>query len=242
MSLNRSAVSPIKATVAGLALATLTALAAPADAARQDWWIQFEDPDINHRTTDEALTGHWVDPSNPWGLTVDTLATGHFEYDENTAACGGSTGGFSWCAPWSDPAFDLHWEWEGVPELSFDTLDDPRIDALTGLPNDPLNPGPMVLFFGANPVSPDFLVRFTDSGGTPWLFFIAGYGEVTLLANPDSIQIPYEDRVMLRGEICLDGKAGCTPPIVTPVPAALPLFSSGLAAIGLAAWRRRKKV
>jgi hypothetical protein len=240
MSLNRSAVFAAKAAVAGLALATLTALASPADAARQDWWIQFEDPNINHRT-DAPLTGHWVDPSNPWGLSADSLATGYFEYDETTSACGGSAGGFSWCAPWADPTFALHWEWEGVPELSFDTLDDPRINA-SGSPVDPLNPGPMVLFFGANPVSPDFLVRFTDSGNTPWLFFVSGYNEVTLVVNPDSYQIPYEDRVMLRGEICLDGKAGCEPPIVTPVPAALPLFSSGLAAIGLAAWRRRRKV
>ena len=32
-----------------------------------------------------------------------------------------------------------------------------------------------------------------------------------------------------------------TPPLVTPLPAALPLFASGLGALGLLGWRRKRK-
>jgi len=51
------------------------------------------------------------------------------------------------------------------------------------------------------------------------------------------------DLALLNDELILDVSSGplTPPPSATPLPAALPLFGTGLGAMGLLIWRRKRK-
>jgi hypothetical protein len=246
MSVKRIGEVAAKAALAGLALAVLTAASAPAKATVVTWdlWIAF-DPVKVAAGKSSMMTGEWVDP-NPFGITMATEATGHLTF--NNAGCGAF-----FCGPVEDPSFDIHFEFDGTP-IAFGTGDDFRYNETTNAYNDPTNPGPTVGFiaFGGNTyvTGMDFNVPFAHNTvfDNVALSIESGVVELYDLTN----QTGFPNWTVLRGTLCTNGYGepgegdvcyrGTDTEIVTPIPAALPLFGSGLVAMGLAAWRRRRNV
>ena len=62
-------------------------------------------------------------------------------------------------------------------------------------------------------------------------------GITSLLVAPGEIGVNWQ-HVVLEGEVILGGGSDL---VVTPLPAAFPLFATGLGALGLLGWRRKRK-
>jgi hypothetical protein len=78
----------------------------------------------------------------------------------------------------------------------------------------------------SNPLSHGFSeLQNTWLGGTGTFAFQMVYGEC---CNPPA-------------QLFIEGLALTSPPVATPLPAALPLFAGGLGALGLLGWRRKRK-
>ncbi len=248
MSVKRIGEVTAKAALAGFALAVLTAATAPAKAAVVTWdlWLTYNPAKLAVGKSN-LMTGEWVEPSlnATLGITQATKGTGHLTF--NNAGCGRV-----FCGPVEDPNFDIHFEFEGT-SVSFDAGDDFRYNETSNTYYDPSNPGPTVNFLsylGSLFVTGlDFNVPFSTTGGSNNFALSVESGVVELydLTN----QAGFPNWTVLRGTLCTNGYGepgegdvcyrGPGTEIVTPIPAALPLFGSGLAAMGLAAWRRRRK-
>lgn len=241
MSVKRFGEIAGKAALAGFALAVLTAAATPAKAAVVTWdlWVNY---DLNTSGPRNWMTDHFVD-SNPFGITTETAATGQVTFD--TAGCGDFE-----CGPVEDSSFDIHFEFEGTP-VSFSTGDDHRYNPDTneyvnvGL----LGKGPVAKFFAGIFQGFDFNVKFEHNSTVEnWALSLEpGVVELYDLTNTSN----FPEWTVVRGTLCHNGfgepgeDSVCyrgDPPIITPIPAALPLFASGLLAMGLGAWRRRRNV
>ena len=245
MSVKRIGEVTAKAALAGLALAVLTTATTPAKATVVTWdlWLAY-DPVKVAIGKSSMMTGEWVD-SNPFGIDMATEATGYITFDN--AGCGAF-----FCGPVEDSNFDIHFEFDGTI-ISFDTGDDFRYNEFTNTYNDPTNPGPTVSFIAFAGVTyvtgMDFNVPFSSNNTFDnfALSIESGVVELYDLTN----QAGFPNWTVLRGTLCTNGYGepgegtACyrgDDPVVTPIPAALPLFGSGLVAMGLAAWRRRRNV
>lgn len=236
MSFRRTGQVTAKAAFAGFALAVLTAGITPAKAAIVTWdlWLAY-DPVKVAAGKSNMMTGEWVDP-NPFGITMDTVGTGYMTF--NDAGCGRFL-----CGPVEDPNFDIHFEFAGT-SISFGTGDDFRYNENSNSYPDPTNPGPTVGFFGSFVSGLDFNVPFSNN----WVLNVES-GVVELYDTASAVSFP--DWTVLRGTLCTNGFGEpaegdvcyrAPDPVVTPIPAALPLFASGLVVMGLGAWRRHRKV
>ena len=67
-------------------------------------------------------------------------------------------------------------------------------------------------------------------------------GPITVdILSSTSLSLSFTDGASITGpEVMLAGEF-ITGPIATPLPAALPLFATGLGALGLLGWRRKRK-
>ena len=245
MSVKRFGEIAGKAALAGFALAVLTAAAAPAKAAVVTWdlWVKYDPYDLakaplrsspnNSVSWNAWATGEWVD-ANPFGITQDTAATGSVTFTDT--GCGSYE-----CGPVEDSAFDIDFEFEGT-SVSFTTNDDHRYNGNSYVNEGLLGRGPAMKFFGPAVQGVDFNVQF---GG--WALSLEpGVVELYDLSN----QSQWPKWTVLRGTLCHNGFGepgegsvcyrGEDTQVVTPIPAALPLFASGLVAMGLGAWRRRR--
>jgi hypothetical protein len=73
-----------------------------------------------------------------------------------------------------------------------------------------------------------------DSGSS-----LPGFTQSDISITSDSIFLNFESLTQAAGQVALiDVNSGVT---ATPLPAALPLFASGLGALGLFGWRRKRK-
>ncbi len=242
MSVNRFGEIAGKAALAGFAVAILTAAAAPAKAAEVTWdlWISYN---LNTTGPRNQMTDNFVD-SNPFGITTQTEATGYVTFESN--GCGGA---FE-CGPLEDSSFDIHFEFDGTP-ISFSTGDDHRYNANnnTYVNESQLGRGPVMKFFGAAVQGVDFNVPFEHNQNFDNWALSLEPGVVELYDLTNTAGFPHW--TVVRGTLCHDGYGEpgegsvCyrgSDQIVTPIPAALPLMGSGLATLGLAAWRRRRQV
>jgi hypothetical protein len=106
-----------------------------------------------------------------------------------------------------------------------------------------LTPGPTgwngpVLFDKSNGIAFSNWVVISDTLGQPGLGILGRVdvmGITSLLVAPGQIGVNWQG-VPLQGEVILGG-----PDLVTPLPAALPLFATGLGVMGLLGWRRKRK-
>lgn len=248
MSVNRFGGIMGKAAIAGFALAVLTAGAAPAKAAVVTWdlWIAYDDDKwTTEKTSANQFSGHWIDPivTSELGISRTTEAIGSVTF--NDEGCGG----YYKCGPVHDPDFEISLAFEGTG-LSFSTNDDFRYDGTSYTSTDPLQWGPAAIFspFDGSLQGFEFNVPFAH--GTPYNNFAlnVAYGSIELY----NLMIPHTgslDFTVLRGTLCHngDGEPGVDSHCyrgpdtgVVPIPGALPLFASGLVAMGLGAWRRRR--
>ena len=85
------------------------------------------------------------------------------------------------------------------------------------------------------------LIAYGSDEGTTHNLALYNYYYITY--NGSLVDDGQGDNVLLtafNGSNCPFGTE-CGPPVVTPLPAALPLFVSGLGALGLFGWRRKRK-
>lgn len=235
-----------KAALAGLALAVLTAAAAPAKATVVTWdlWIAYDPANLakglSRSNFGEWATGEWTD-TNPFGIDQTTVATGYVTF--NDQGCGSFE-----CGPVEDPDFDIHFEFEGTA-VSFSTGDDHRYNENnnTYVNEGLLGRGPVMKFFSNSPTGLDFNVKFEHNATFENWALSLEPGVVELYDLTNQSGFPYW--TVVRGTLCHDGygepgeDSVCyrgDDTAVVPIPAALPLMGSGLAALGLAAWRRRR--
>jgi hypothetical protein len=78
----------------------------------------------------------------------------------------------------------------------------------------------------------NFAVALAAGGTIAYLFFDDGGG---------GVDGDYDDMSVKLTISCGPNGGECAPPVVTPLPAALPLFAGGLAVIGVLARRRKRK-
>jgi hypothetical protein len=97
-----------------------------------------------------------------------------------------------------------------------------------------------VLFDNTNGIAFSDWVVISDTLGQPGLGIpgrVDVMGITSLLVAPGQIGVNWQG-VPLQGEVILGGG---TDVVVTPLPATLPLFATGLGALGLLGWRRKRK-
>jgi hypothetical protein len=95
---------------------------------------------------------------------------------------------------------------------------------------------------GGSIVAADFLADFAENPGDPnGMFFQLRLNSTSDFPSGENLLMwnlgPGPSVVTGNG----DGFIGTTYSLVTPLPAALPLFASGLGALGLLGWRRKRK-
>mgnify|MGYP001044960038 CR=1 FL=1 len=243
MSVNRFGKMMGKAAIAGFALAVLTAGTAPAKAAVVTWdlWIAYDDALLTTGLGSSA-TGHGINSAvtSTFGITQATNATGSVTFDD--AGCGNA-----FCGPVEDSNFSINFEFEGTP-ISFSTNDDFRYNGSSYVNESAFGRGPAMFFTPfAGASAPDFNVQFAHgSSVNNWALSLQlGVIELYDLSNVAG----FPQWTGLRGTLCHDGfgepgeSSVCyrgPDTGVVPIPAALPLFASGLVAMGLGAWRRRR--
>ncbi len=230
-----------KAAMAGFALAVLTAGTAPAKAAVVTWdlWIAYDDDKLTVGKSN-MMTGQWVD-TNDFGITQATAGTGSVTFDDS--GCGAT-----YCGPVEDSDFSIDFEFEGTA-ISFSTNDDFRYNGSSYVNELGLGRGPAMFYYGSFIQGVDFNVPFAhNSSGDNWALSLeTNVVELYDLTNTAG----WPNWTVLRGTLCHNGFGepgeGETcyrgpETEVVPIPAALPLFASGLVAMGLGAWRRRRNV
>jgi len=111
---------------------------------------------------------------------------------------------------------------------------------------------------GISQSSSGYLFALTESAGGPisdyvWVYqFISEYTVIDFFSDPSSVPITPTATVVEDGSLQYIGSyfndrqeevaiSIQSPSFGTPLPAALPLFASGLGALGLLGWRRKRK-
>lgn len=94
--------------------------------------------------------------------------------------------------------------------------------------------------FEYDPTLGDLLFELTKTGGTADAPLDAAYSSaftrISANGSPDATSGDID-----TGNFGLITQFGLTPTIVTPIPASLPLFGTGLAVLGFISWRRKRK-
>ena len=99
--------------------------------------------------------------------------------------------------------------------------------------------------------NPNFIIPI-PAGQLLFVNTIPGVGDIEFLADTNISGIGFTEFFVTNGSVSGEGNAdgliiadakviATAPPVVTPLPAALPLFATGLGALGLLGWRRRRK-